>query len=140
MLGINYFVNFLLAPLVIGLVIFFLIRPILHWYWKIDEMSSDLKAIRQVLVKTPHFELPLEMTPDESKSYLESDAETGDKEAQFQLGKKFDDLGDEKKAFIWFKRAADQGHSTAQFNVGDMYLDGEGVERNMDEGHRWLTL
>ena len=130
------FVNFVFWPGVGGVVLFFLCRPILHWYWRINEIASDLRAIREALVPASL----VVAAQSEAPQSLESMAEDGDVEAQFQLGKQFDDQANEIQAFKWFKKAADQGHATAQFNVGDMYIDGEGVDRNLAEGRHWLTL
>ena len=32
-----------------------------------------------------------------------------------------------KEAAIWFRKAADQGHAAGHFNLGVMYLQGQGV-------------
>jgi TPR repeat protein len=36
--------------------------------------------------------------------------------------------------------AADQGHASAQFNLGVMYANGEGVAENDAEAYFWLSL
>jgi len=40
----------------------------------------------------------------------------------------------------WYRRAAERGHADAQYNLGFMYLLGEGVQANPNEGLRWLRL
>ncbi|MDX1811753.1 MAG: tetratricopeptide repeat protein, partial [Gammaproteobacteria bacterium] len=45
----------------------------------------------------------------------------------------------EKLAFRWFWRAADQGYSEAQANLGDMYLYGRGVHPNYVEALKWYN-
>jgi TPR repeat protein len=40
----------------------------------------------------------------------------------------------------WYRRAADRGHAEAQYNLGFMYLLGEGVPSDSAEGLRWLRL
>ena len=37
---------------------------------------------------------------------------------------------DSKKAALWFRKAAEQGHSMAQSNLGVMYCQGLGVQQN----------
>jgi TPR repeat protein len=38
----------------------------------------------------------------------------------------------------WYRKAAERGHSNAQYNLGFMYLLGEGVPPDPEEGLRWL--
>ena len=38
---------------------------------------------------------------------------------------------------IWFRRAADSGCATAQFNVGGLYFDGNGVEKDLRAATIW---
>ena len=41
------------------------------------------------------------------------------------------------EALKWYRRAADQGHATAQNNIGVMYKNGHGVEKNYQEALKW---
>ena len=43
---------------------------------------------------------------------------------------------DEKHAVELYTLAADQGNINAQFNLGNMYLDGRGVDKD-DRWHCW---
>ncbi len=68
----------------------------------------------------------------ESKlSQLKTKATQGDAEAQFQLGKIYDDgrlvPKDGIQAFTCYRQAAEQGHAEAQFRVASMYASGYGV-------------
>lgn len=47
---------------------------------------------------------------------------------------------DSKLAFEYFCKAAYKGDSTAMFNVGIMYYNGDGVDTNVDEGIYWIKL
>ncbi|MGK9234024.1 SEL1-like repeat protein [Inquilinus limosus] len=38
----------------------------------------------------------------------------------------------------WFRIAADQGYDAAEAAVGVMYLEGRGVQKDIDEAVRWL--
>lgn len=42
------------------------------------------------------------------------------------------------KAFHWFKRAADQGDSEAQFMLATMYINAQGVSYDEKAAHMWL--
>ncbi|HWA93870.1 MAG TPA: tetratricopeptide repeat protein [Terracidiphilus sp.] len=71
--------------------------------------------------------------------------ELGCLEAQRDLGAVFatgDWTGphDSSRAAEWYRRAAERGHRDAQYNLGLMYLDGEGVSADPYEGLRWLRL
>ena len=39
-----------------------------------------------------------------------------------------------------FLKAAQQGYSTAQFNLGIFYANGKGGETNLAEAYKWCTL
>ena len=39
-----------------------------------------------------------------------------------------------------YRKAAEQGHAPAQFNLGDMYRDGEGVPQDDVEAFKWFSL
>ena len=44
-----------------------------------------------------------------------------------------------EEAFRWFKLAADQGLTGAEFNTGFSYLTRKGVELNFEEARRFLS-
>jgi TPR repeat protein len=89
-------------------------------------------------------------------------AESGDQSAQYNLGVLFStdkELPDEypkmedgeiyfevgtgkpssnlEKAFKWYKMAAEQGHVSAQLNLGVMYNQGSGVKQDYAEAAKW---
>jgi TPR repeat protein len=41
------------------------------------------------------------------------------------------------KAVEWFQKAADQGLVAAQFNLGIMYENGQGVEKDDERAVEW---
>lgn len=61
-------------------------------------------------------------------------AESGDKEAQTELGVcyiKGDGVElDLKKAVLWWQKAADQNYAEAQYYLGLCYVNGSGIEKN----------
>ena len=78
-----------------------------------------------------------------SRAQLEAAAERGDPEAEFTLGKAYDSgkgvPRDPKKAFEYYRRAAEQGNAKAQNNLAALYATGsEGVEKNEAEARKWL--
>ena len=40
----------------------------------------------------------------------------------------------------WYRLAAEQGHEQAQFNLGAMYENGEGVPQDYIQAHVWFYL
>ncbi len=45
-----------------------------------------------------------------------------------------------EEAKRWFDMAADQGHPTAEYNLGNMYYFGRGVEKNYGTARYWYDL
>jgi TPR repeat protein len=45
---------------------------------------------------------------------------------------------DPTKAVYWYRLAAERGHHDAQYNLGFMYILGEGVTADVAEGLLWL--
>lgn len=45
-----------------------------------------------------------------------------------------------KQALYWYKEAALQGNTKAQYNVGVMYYEGEGVTQDYIEAHKWFNI
>ncbi len=75
---------------------------------------------------------------------LRARAEAGDRDAQTQLAKLYDEdklgAGDSaQQAFAWYSRAAAAGDVDAQAGLARLYLSGRGTERNADTGVMWLT-
>lgn len=69
-------------------------------------------------------------------------ADKGDVRAQTELGLYYskDETKDPEKAFKYFKKAADQRQLWANYEVGDAYANGVGVEKNIGYAEqRYLT-
>jgi TPR repeat protein len=47
---------------------------------------------------------------------------------------------DNAEAAKWYRKAADQGHANAQYNLGVMYSTGQGVPQDYVEAHKWFNL
>ena len=48
--------------------------------------------------------------------------------------------GDYAEAARWYRRAAAQGHTGGQFNLGLLYTNGEGVPQDYAEAVKWYRL
>ena len=49
-------------------------------------------------------------------------------------------LENHQEAVKWYRMAAEQGHATAQFTLGDMYVKGEGVLEDYVQAYAWFIL
>jgi TPR repeat protein len=80
---------------------------------------------------------------DSNLALLQREANAGNSEAQFQLGRLYDTgeklERDRKKAITWYTSAANQGHAESQYRLAIAYLYGIGVARNAANGENWLT-
>jgi TPR repeat protein len=56
---------------------------------------------------------------------------------QYANGYKYDEQGNYKEAVKWYLKAAEQGHTQAQTNLGVLYSKGRWVERDYKEAVRW---
>jgi len=76
-----------------------------------------------------------------SIAQLQSAAEQGNNQAQFNLGVAYyNGQGVEKDytaAVKWWQKAAEQGNDQAQFNLGVAYLKGIGVEKDYTAAVKW---
>jgi hypothetical protein len=43
------------------------------------------------------------------------------------------------EAAKWFRKAAEQNHAEAQYNLGECYYRGKGVTKDYMEAYRWFT-
>jgi len=71
----------------------------------------------------------------------ETRAGLGDAQAQFNLGVRFAGEGaaqDYAQAAHWYRKAADQSHPLAQFNLAIMYAAGQGVPRDEAQSRLWM--
>ncbi|MGR3220783.1 MAG: tetratricopeptide repeat protein [Candidatus Anammoxibacter sp.] len=68
-----------------------------------------------------------------------------DPEIQYQLGLDYKQgkHGSAKNYYVaaeWFKKSAERGHVDAQYELGYMYWEGEGVFEDLIEAYAWLLL
>jgi hypothetical protein len=45
---------------------------------------------------------------------------------------------DKSVAFSYYRKAAEQGDADSQFMIGEMYQNGEGVEKDLKSAAEWL--
>jgi len=47
---------------------------------------------------------------------------------------------DTAKALAWYRKAAEQGHANAQYDLGLMYSEGKSVPQDYVGAHMWFSL
>lgn len=75
-----------------------------------------------------------------AKTNLIRAADMGNVKAQHKLAMWYDNDNELENAFKYFKMAADHGNRIDQCNTGICYLEGSGVEKNIDMSHHYLRL
>ncbi|MGD8801872.1 MAG: tetratricopeptide repeat protein, partial [Gammaproteobacteria bacterium] len=80
---------------------------------------------------------------DKAARLLRPLADSGDKDAQYQLAVLYRNGQGVKqnpaKAAQWMKMSAKQGHASAQYSMGIMYTDGTGVPESRKLAAFWLS-
>ncbi|MCR5175651.1 MAG: sel1 repeat family protein [Anaerovibrio sp.] len=128
---------------------------------RISDEIKDLSTSQSIDIKkimTPNgFELENDLISNDTNKDIETAeqfellfelAQQGDPDAQYELGDFYDlkseneeDEGNEEyylqKAFVWYERAAEQGHVEAQFMLSVFYSDGLLGEEDSQKGFEW---
>ena len=77
---------------------------------------------------------------EHSVPILKRAAEAGIAEAQYNYGVYvLEILLDPKTANEWFLKSAEQGFINAQFKIAYSYLQGRGIDRNLDKAFFWMA-
>ncbi|MGN1033040.1 MAG: tetratricopeptide repeat protein, partial [Intestinibacter sp.] len=109
--------------------------------------KSDSKDIKKELKNEKDFKMTAKNMKNIRKSVileLEKQAEEGDVDTQFSLGdyyfvlnKENDNEENNKNAFKWYKKAAENGLPDAQYNLAGLYMNGLGIEENREKAFEW---
>ena len=62
-----------------------------------------------------------------------------DKNVQYDIGIKYCQKEEYKKAFEWLEKSAKQGEPNAQYGLGTMYENGFGVEKDYEKAYEWYS-
>lgn len=114
-------------------------------FWFFEFLSLTMQ--RLLLIRPLHqLFTEAEQGDDNARSLFTQvvqDANDGKEYAQFALAEmyaKSDAQKDQKDAVTWYRKAAEQGHTEAQYQLGLKYYEGKGVTRDYKETHRWFLL
>jgi uncharacterized protein YjbI with pentapeptide repeats len=122
--------------------------------WATDVVEAakvKLEAERKAKAKAKEEAKVTALSEEEAKEKLEvakatvkaeapewlGQAEQGDAEAQYNLGREYAKEEKYKEAVKWYRKAAEQGNANAQFNLGWMYSSGSGVLKDYKEAIKW---
>lgn len=111
---------------------------------QIRELERQVQALSQKLWSAPGSNKAIRKDRDDIDLEREyrKDAEHGDIEAQFKLGRMYIySTGipqSDSEAERWLRRAAEQGHAAAQFELGKMYYNGKGLPKDLRQAVMWI--
>jgi TPR repeat protein len=89
---------------------------------------------------------PVSVTPPDAQyGDVPRRAKQGDVSAEYQMGMLHSrnaahSSDASMQAYQWFSRAASKGHPRAQYNLGVMYAQGDGMVQNLVEAYIWFNL
>ena len=120
-----------------------------EWYRKAAEQGYKIaiKSIKRLTDDSPFKENNVQILQYKNNNRdltneLRKAAESGDIEAQYELGTRLY-YGNECdlnniEAVKWFRKAAEQGYTKAQYLLGQSLVLGMGCEKNKEEAEKWL--
>ena len=119
------------------------------WYRKAAEQGYEIaiKSIKRITDDSPFKDnnvqiLKYKNNNRDSINELRKAAESGDIEAQYELGTRLY-YGNKcnvnnVEAVKWFRKAAEQGYTKAQYLLGQSLVLGMGCEKNKEEAEKWF--
>ena len=119
------------------------------WYRKAAEQGYEIaiKSIKRITDDSPFKDnnvqiLQYKNNNRDSINELRKAAESGDIEAQYELGTRLY-YGNKcnvnnVEAVKWFRKAAEQGYTKAQYLLGQSLVLGMGCEKNKEEAEKWF--
>ena len=120
-----------------------------EWYRKAAEQGYEIaiKSIKRITDDSPFKDnnvqiLQYRNNNRDSIDELRKAAESGDIEAQYELGTRLY-YGNKcnvnnVEAVKWFRKAAEQGYTKAQYLLGQSLVLGMGCEKNKEEAEKWF--
>ena len=111
----------------------------------VSESDADADVILEVMSEEDIEVIPEMMSGEDADVVQETAPKAKEKDEKciramklFQNGMKAYEADNYTKALSCFKQAAEQGYAEAQFKYGQMYYNGEGVEKDDAEAMSWF--
>lgn len=108
------------------------------------EEKTELGSVFALFILNRDVEDEAMKDEEKSKNFFKilETARLGDAGAQCELARlyylgKEGVLEDNKRAFFWFMKSAQQGNSIAQYYIGECYRRGDGVDEDNDKAKEW---
>lgn len=79
------------------------------------------------------------ITQEEANKYLNKSSELGNNDATFWIARRAEIVEDYNNAIKYYERASKNGHPIAQCNLGYMYENGIGVDKNIKKAFNFYT-
>lgn len=109
-----------------------------------DSKPYELALRKQKELNNAYNELKKICVPATKESTLKQDAERGNMEAQFKLGRIYergiDVAQDYSQAAHWYAQSAKLGYAPSQFNLGLLYTTGKGLASSYEQARVWWQL
>ncbi len=115
-------------------------------YWRFE--ASKNKAGEAIYTYDSYFTMEFRVgerdfgVPEKQYNEVKAAALAGDPQAQLTYGfwhEKLNNLPDDENSTEWFLKAATQGSSYAQYELGKSLLHGKGCQTDKVKGLEWLT-
>jgi len=111
--------------------------------WLSKSAKKGNKKAKTILAKYA----PTKPKLSPAKQFMETNirlARKGNVNAQYKLGKAYREgkktKVNLKKSYYWFKKAAKQNHTDAQYNLALIYMDGnKAAKKDIEKAKTWLT-
>jgi len=103
----------------------------IFWLKKASEQGHDDSKKLALQIKQ-------EEQQRQKEEQMQNAAALGDSQAQFDWGDLLCKKNDHKQGVAWFQKAAEQGHTEAQYELGSCYYNGLGFEKNNTQAIFWL--
>ena len=110
----------------------------------LDSLNAYV-SIRKKLLLTPQFRKELSTMDAKQINHVREAAEKGDADGQFALAVIYQEgcrivRQDEQQAVFWFRKSAEGGSQDAQVMLGTFYALGMGIDKDLVQAHKWLSL
>jgi TPR repeat protein len=120
-------------------------RSTVEWSEKVQEPPPPVETVAAVAAPAPDAPPVVDAAAEpRSPADPRSGAESGDADAQFELGRAYSTGHgvklDMEEAARWYLAAAEQGHAMAAYSLGFAYWRSRGVDNDLVQAYRWFSV
>lgn len=113
--------------------------------WYLEAARRGHRGAQQNLVALNNDKLERKVAAPADASAVQLKAYDGEPLYQFLYGMSFlvgngTQEVDEYAAVNWIQKAADQGYPPAEYQLGQLYLEGRGLSPDQDRAYHWISL